>query len=83
MTAAGFSQLPVIADGDCVGSVTSRRLLDADGTDAVEAYMGPAFPTVPADTGVAAVTGLLDAANAVLVRENDAIEGIITAADVL
>ncbi|MDY6761862.1 MAG: CBS domain-containing protein [Candidatus Nanohaloarchaea archaeon] len=83
MTAEGFSQLPVIDDGDCVGSVTSRRLLDAADEEQVRECTGPAFPTVPAGTGIDAVKELLDSANAVLVRENDKIDGIITAADVL
>ncbi|MDY6769366.1 MAG: CBS domain-containing protein [Candidatus Nanohaloarchaea archaeon] len=83
MTAEGFSQLPVIDGGECVGSVTSRRLLEADPGDPVREHMGPAFPAVPAETSVDAVTELLDASNAVLVRENNGIDGIITAADVL
>ncbi|MDY6765760.1 MAG: CBS domain-containing protein [Candidatus Nanohaloarchaea archaeon] len=83
MTDHGFSQLPVVADGDPVGSVTSRRLLEVEPGELVRDYMGPAFPAVPGDTGVTAVAELLDTANAVLVRENSEIDGIITAADVL
>lgn len=83
MKAQGFSQLPVVDGGDCVGSVTSRGLLDADEADPVRDYMAPAFPTVPPDTAQAAVAELLRSANAVLVRDETGIAGIVTAADLI
>ncbi len=83
MKAEGFSQLPVLEEGECVGSVTSRDLLGADAEAPVRAHMSAAFPTVPPTTGKDAVAELLAASNAVLVRNQNGITGIITAADLI
>lgn len=82
MKEAGFSQLPVVADGASVGSVTSRILLAADPDALVRDNLGPAFPTVPPETPRDAVAELLRSENAVLVADGE-ITGIITAADLL
>ncbi|MFB6077163.1 MAG: CBS domain-containing protein [Candidatus Nanohaloarchaea archaeon] len=83
MRAQEFSQLPVMADDRCVGSVTSRSLLDADPEATVGDVMAAPFPTVPVDTTADAVRELLRSTNAVLVTDDDEIAGIITAADLL
>lgn len=83
MKSAGFSQVPVVEGGECVGSVTSRGILEAGTDEEVSGYMGPAFPTVPRETSLEAVAGLLRSSNAVLVRDGSGIEGIVTAADII
>lgn len=84
------SQLPVLENGSCVGSVTeyaltqrgleSSRFLDA----VVGEVMDEPFPTVDADQHVESVQKLLSKTTpAVLVRGGDAIQGIVTRSDML
>jgi cystathionine beta-synthase len=84
------SQLPVMENGDCVGSVSdyalsqktleNPQLLDAT----VNAVMDAAFPVVdsgePADT---VVKLLSKSSPAVLVRSGRELEGIVTRSDML
>ena len=84
------SQLPVLENGECVGSVTeyhlttrgleSSRFLDAT----VGEIMDEPFPTVDAEQSVDAVTKLLSKTSpALLVTERGRIAGIVTRSDVL
>jgi cystathionine beta-synthase len=84
------SQLPVLDQGECVGSVTeyalttrgleSSRFLDA----VVGEVMDEAFPVVDSTQHVESVQKLLSKATpAVLVREAGAIQGIVTRSDML
>ena len=84
------SQLPVLENGECVGSVTeyaltqrgleSSRFLDA----VVGEVMDEAFPVVDAGQHVESVQKLLSKATpAVLVRRAGTIEGIVTRSDML
>jgi cystathionine beta-synthase len=84
------SQLPVLEDGKCVGSVTeyaltqrgleSSRFLDA----VVGEVMDEAFPVIEATQHVESVQKLLSKATpAVLVAENGTISGIVTRSDML
>ncbi len=84
------SQLPVLENGVCVGSVTeyaltqrgleSSRFLDA----VVGEVMDEAFPVVDAAQNVESVQKLLSKATpAVLVRASGAILGIVTRSDML
>ncbi len=84
------SQLPVIDDGECVGSVTeyaltqrgleSSRFLDAVLTE----VMDEPFPVVEGTQAVESVQKLLSKATpAVLVREKGEIAGIVTRSDML
>jgi cystathionine beta-synthase len=84
------SQLPVIDEGVCVGSVTeyaltqrgleSSRFLDA----VISEVMDEAFPVVDAEQPVESVQKLLSKATpAVLVRSGGIIEGIVTRSDML
>jgi cystathionine beta-synthase len=84
------SQLPVLEDGRCVGSVTeyaltqrgleSSRFLDA----VVGEVMDEAFPEIDAGQHVESVQKLLSKATpAVLVREGPTIRGIVTRSDML
>ena len=84
------SQLPVLDDGECVGSVTeyaltqrgleSSRFLDA----VVGEVMDDALPIVSADQPVESVQKLLSKATpAVLVRDGATLRGIVTRGDML
>jgi cystathionine beta-synthase len=84
------SQLPVMDDGDCVGSVSdwslsarsleNTKLLDATVGD----VMDSPFPVVDAGQPVDAVVKLLSKANpAILVRDQETVQGIVTRSDML
>ena len=90
MTLHDVSQLPVMEDGNCVGSVTDSSLsqkaledpkvLDA----AVSEVMDSPFPMISGDQPVDSVVKLLSKSNpAVLVRGNGKVEGIVTRSDML
>ena len=90
MSSHGVSQLPVLHDDGCVGSVTESDLMakvlaDAGALDrAVETVMGPPFPVVEGRTQEDEITRLLTHATpAVLIRNDGAIDGIITRYDVV
>jgi cystathionine beta-synthase len=90
ITTHGVSQLPVLRDHECVGSVTesdlmSRVLEDSAVLDRpVESVMGAPFPVVDAHASGEEVQRLLThAAPAVLVRNGAAVEAIITRFDVV
>ncbi len=86
----GISQLPVVRDGDCVGSVSEGRLMarviqDPGVLDRpVEAVMGSPFPVVDSHLDAEEATRLLTRDNpAVLVRESGKLEDILTRYDVV
>ncbi len=90
MSQHDVSQLPVMHEASCVGSVSdwalsakaleNTKLLDAT----VSELMEPPFPVVEASQPVDAVATLLSKANpAVLVRSNGTLTGIVTRSDML
>jgi cystathionine beta-synthase len=90
MTLHDVSQLPVMDDGECVGSVVesslSQRgletpaLLDAT----VREVMDAPFPTLGSDDAVDAAVKLLSKTTpAVLVKEHGTVQGIVTRSDML
>ncbi len=90
ITTHDVSQLPVILDGECVGSVAEAELMARvlevpemlEGP--VDALMEPPFPVVDAVLPVERLTRLLTRTNgAVLVRENGEITGIVTRYDLI
>ena len=90
LTAHNVSQLPVILDGSCVGSVTEgalmARVIEEPSLldDPVEGVMGPPFPVVDAHTDAEEVRRLLARDHAAcLVREGGELVGIITRYDVV
>jgi cystathionine beta-synthase len=90
ITGSNISQLPVIADGNCVGHVSEATLMARVLEDAamldrpVEELMDPPLPVVDAHIDLAGVTRLLTRRNpAILVRSDGRITGIITRYDVL
>ncbi len=90
ITSQNISQLPVIADGDCVGHVSEATLMarvleDPTVLDrSVQELMDPPLPVIDDQAPLEAVTRLLTRQNpAVLVRREGALSGIITRFDVL
>ena len=90
MSLHDVSQLPVMDGSDCVGSVSDwslsarsledTRLLDATVSD----VMDSPFPVVDANQPVDAVVKLLSKSSpALLVREDDTVQGIVTRSDLL
>jgi cystathionine beta-synthase len=90
LAAHDVSQLPVLLAGECVGSVSEGELMSkvlADPTllDApVESVMEPPFPVVDGYLPVDRLLPLLGRGNAaVLVRQGEEIEGIVTRFDLI
>ncbi len=90
ITAHDIGQLPVLRDGECVGSVTEARLLTQIIEDPAlldrptDSVMGPPFPVLDGHTDAEAVRPLLARDNAAcLVRDDGRIVGIITRYDVV
>jgi cystathionine beta-synthase len=90
MSLHDVSQLPVMDGSDCVGSVSdwslsaksldNTKLLDATVSD----VMDSPFPVVDANQPVDAVVKLLSKSSpAILVREADTVQGIVTRSDML
>src|SRR5687767_8225706 len=89
MDELGLSQIPVIEEGRCVGSLRENRVLakvvrDRELLNApVREVMETGFPTVDVDASSSEVTRRLQSSPAVLVEEYGRIVGIITRHDVL
>ncbi len=90
MKRMNISQLPVFEGHACVGSLSDgmimgwmekygNRLAHVKAGDA----MGEAFPSIPSDSELEAVTGLLRFYKAVLVKKKGRVAGIITKADLM
>ncbi len=92
MSETGYSQLPVFDDGDVVGSITEKTIMDGmlrvkDPSELsqikVEAIMEEAFPRIDESTPVDVISSLLQYGPAVLVTRKNETVGIITKADLL
>jgi cystathionine beta-synthase len=89
MDELGLSQIPVLEEGHCVGSLRENRVLakvvrDRELLNApVREVMESSFPTVDVDVSSSEVTRRLQTSPAVLVEEYGRIVGIITRHDVL
>lgn len=90
ITAHDIGQLPVILEGDCVGSLGEgplmARVIDDPGLleQSVESIMDPPFPVLEGHVDSDEVTRLLQRGNAAcLVRDGGKISGIITRYDVV
>jgi len=84
------SQLPVLSDGECVGSLGERELMTAVLEDptvldrAVESVMDAPYPVVDEQSDSEGATRLLlRGAQAVLVRSNGSLGGILTRHDLV
>jgi predicted transcriptional regulator len=89
MDELGLTQIPVLEEGKCVGSLRESRVLakvvrDRELLSApVQQVMESSFPTVDVDASSNEVTRRLQTSPAVLVEEYGRIVGIITRHDVL
>ena len=90
LSSHGVSQLPVILDGDCVGSLSegglmARVIADPGLLDRpVETVMGSPFPVVDSHLDADEAARLLTRANpAVLVRSNGHLKDILTRFDIV
>lgn len=90
MTSYDVGQLPVLDDGECVGSLSEAELMGAVIEDPelldrpVEVLMEAPYPVVEMHKAADEVTKLLSRSNAaVLVKEGGALKGIVTRYDVV
>ncbi len=90
ITSFHISQLPVVLDGECVGSLTEGELMatvieDPELLDRpVESIMGAPFPVVDSHLNADEAARLLTRENpAVLVRDDGELKGILTRYDVV
>jgi cystathionine beta-synthase len=89
MNELGLTQIPVLEDGESVGSLRESHLLakvftDRDLLEApVSKIMDKSFPTVEVDADINLVSKKLRSNQAVLIEEYGRITGIITRHDVL
>ncbi len=90
LTSNNVSQLPVLFEGECVGSLTDGELMSSVIEDPelldrpVESIMGAPFPVVDSLMEAEGVAQLLTRKNsAVLVREDGEIGGILTRYDLI
>lgn len=87
--AKGYSQLPVIDNGEAVGSLKEAKLMasllkDPNLMDTeVEKIMGPSFPALDERTELSVVKRFLSDSPAVLVTEYGRIIDIVTRYDIL
>ncbi len=90
LSSHNISQLPVMVDGECVGSISERRLMGAILADQslldaeVECVMGEPYPVLDegadGDTAVRLLTG---GAEALLIRSGGGLDGILTRYDLV
>jgi cystathionine beta-synthase len=90
MSSYDVSQLPVVSDGECVGSLSEAEVMGAVIEDPalldrpVEALMEAPYPVIEAHKAADDVTKLLSRTNAaVLVKEGGDLKGIVTRYDVV
>ncbi|MBU0533071.1 CBS domain-containing protein [Candidatus Micrarchaeota archaeon] len=90
MRTKDISQLPVLEDGKCIGSISESMVVElvSDGdrnfkSTLVEDVMRSSFPTVPANSLVDAIADLLCYYSAVLIENKGRLVGIVTKADLL
>jgi len=86
-----ISQLPIIQDSRCIGSITENRLLQLMISEDIRKisnkkvveYAEEPFPTVSRSEKIESIASLLEFNPAVLVTEGEQIVGIITKYDVI
>ena len=89
LNSEGFSQLPVIDEGESVGSIREAKLMASLLTNPdlletkVEDVMGSSFPTLDVRTELAVVKRFLSDSPAVLVTEYGRIVDIVTRYDII
>lgn len=92
MSETGYSQLPVFDNGNVVGGITEKTIINGilmvkDPSELsqirVERIMDEAFPRIEESTPVDVISSLLNYSPAVLVTKKGKAVGIITKADLL
>jgi predicted transcriptional regulator len=82
-----ISQVPVIEDGKCIGTVTEESIIRNLGStiaeERVRKVMQSPLPSVPEDTDISLIEPLLEHHPGLLVIEKGEIVGIITRSDLL
>jgi predicted transcriptional regulator len=90
MRKKAISQLPVLERGHSIGSISDEKFVDwmekyGDRISRVHVReaMDESFPVVPSSARLEVITSLLRHYKAVLVKEGETIQGIITKADLI
>ncbi|MDO8554616.1 MAG: CBS domain-containing protein [Candidatus Micrarchaeota archaeon] len=90
MREEGISQLPVIQNGKCIGSLSDGEFVDwltkygkNIGKVSAREVMEASFPSIPPEAELGVITELLRFYKAILVEEKGEIKGIITKADLI
>lgn len=82
-----ISQIPVIKESKVIGNLTEKKIVShfkkGLGSKQVKEIMGKGPPIVPAKSSIEAIKPLLEDYQAVLVRKNKEVTGIISRADLL
>jgi predicted transcriptional regulator len=82
-----ISQVPVIEDGKCIGTVTEESIIRNLGSTIAEECVGKVMqsplPSVPEDTDISLIKPLLEHHPGLLVIKRGEIVGIITRSDLL
>jgi predicted transcriptional regulator len=82
-----ISQIPVMHNGNCVGSINDRTIVRSidriSGATEVREVMDEPFPVISCDDSVEVVKSLLEYHQAVLISDRGKIVGIITKSDLL
>lgn len=83
----GISQIPVIEENKVKGNLTEKKIVSnlkkGLGSKQVKEVMGRAPPIIPAESSVKAIKPLLEDYQAVLVRKDKKVVGIISRSDLL
>ena len=87
MKEKNISQIPIIEDGKCIGSVSEKTILgrlgSISGLTKLKEMMDEPFPMISCNDEIDVVKALLEYHNAVLVSDKGKITGIVTKSDLL
>ena len=82
-----ISQIPIIEEGKCVGSISEKTILGSlgsiSGSTEIKELMDEPFPMISCKDDIDVVKALLEYHQAVLVSEKGRIIGIVTKSDLL
>jgi predicted transcriptional regulator len=82
-----ISQIPIIEDGKCVGSVTEKTIIknfgDISDNTKVKEFMEEPFPIISCGDDIEMIKTLLEYHQAVLVSKKGRLVGIVTKSDLL
>ena len=79
-----YSQLPVKNNGEQIGRIDSKNLLESSNPDEkIEAYLGTEYTEINPEMPVKAFKEIVRKDSAVLVKENGEYVGLVTRADII